>query len=85
VGLLAVGRAYAPVVHTRSSRWRNRRDLAAIGTTRLVAGYRSSGDPVYEEVPVERVDDAIRVLATPGMATGIAADDLIKIRDGVPP
>src|SRR5262245_29321232 len=70
-------------MHARSRLWRTTPDLDAIETTRLVAGHRPTGEPVYEEVPIERVGGAIRVLATPGMATGIAADDFIEIRDGV--
>jgi hypothetical protein len=69
-------------MHPRSRLWRTTHDFDAIETTRLIAGYRSTGEPVYEQVPIERVGDAIRVLATPGMATGIAADELIEIRDG---
>jgi hypothetical protein len=67
----------------RSRLWRTTPDLDAIETTRLIAGYRSTGEPVYEEVPIERVGDTMRVLATPGMANGVAADDLIEIHDGV--
>jgi hypothetical protein len=69
-------------MHRRSRLWRAGHDLDAIETIRLIAGHRSTGQPVYEEVPIERTGDAIRVLATPGMAFGIAADDLIEIHDG---
>lgn len=47
----------------------------------LIAGRASSGRDVFEEVPVERLDDgSCRVLQSPGLAQGIAAGDIIDVR-----
>ena len=46
----------------------------------MVAGTKSSGEPVFEQVLVDRLDDgAYRVVATPGLVLGIAADDVVRV------
>jgi hypothetical protein len=49
-------------------------------TVEMVAGINSSGEPVFEEVLVDRLDSGTyRVVATPGLVLGIAADDVVRI------
>lgn len=49
-------------------------------TVDLVAGQKSSGEPVYEEVLVDREGaDTYRVVATPALALGTAAGDVIEV------
>jgi hypothetical protein len=46
----------------------------------MVAGIKSSGEPVFEQVLVDRLDGgAYRVVATPGLVLGIAAGDVIRV------
>jgi hypothetical protein len=48
----------------------------------LLVGRSSSGDAVYEEVLVEKLGaNRCRLLRSPGLALGIAADDLIEIAE----
>lgn len=45
------------------------------------AGMSSTGNVVFEELLVERLDrDLYRVLASPGLVLGVAADDTIRVR-----
>jgi Domain of unknown function (DUF4265) len=47
---------------------------------RLWAGDTSAGEPVFEMVPAEHLGDSrYRLLGTPGLALGCAADDLISV------
>jgi Domain of unknown function (DUF4265) len=49
-------------------------------TVDLVAGHKSSGEPVFEQVLVDRLDDGTyRIIATPGLVLGIAADDVVRV------
>ncbi|MGW4790124.1 DUF4265 domain-containing protein [Streptomyces sp. NPDC004230] len=50
-------------------------------TIRLVAGTKTSGEPVLEEVLVERLPAPghVRVLASPGLVLDVAADDVLKV------
>src|SRR4029077_7801100 len=46
-------------------------------TVDLLAGHKPSGEPVYEEVPVEALDGRrFRLLACPGLLDGLAAGDI---------
>ena len=46
----------------------------------LFAGHNSRGEPVLEEVHVDRLDDGTyRVVATPGLVLGIAAGDVLRV------
>ena len=49
-------------------------------TVDMVAGTKSSGEPVFEEVLVDRLHGGVyRVVATPGLVLGIAADDVVRV------
>ena len=49
-------------------------------TVDLVAGRKASGEPVFEEVLVDRLDgDTYRIVATPGLVLGVAADDIVRV------
>jgi hypothetical protein len=50
-------------------------------TVRLVAGAKTSGEPVFEEVLVERLPTPghVRVLASPGLVLDVAAGDVLKV------
>ena len=49
-------------------------------TINLLAGRGSSGNPVYEEVLVERRSgQQYKLLRSPGLVLGIAADDVIAV------
>ncbi|MFJ3235918.1 DUF4265 domain-containing protein [Streptomyces sp. NPDC086787] len=50
-------------------------------TVRLIAGTKTSGEPVFEEVLVERlaIPGHVRVLASPGVVLDVAAGDVIKV------
>lgn len=52
-------------------------------TIELLAGYGSNGVPAYEEVLVEptNVDHHYRMVASPGLVLGVAAGDLIALKD----
>ncbi|HET6250414.1 MAG TPA: DUF4265 domain-containing protein [Tepidisphaeraceae bacterium] len=51
---------------------------------KLIIGHRS-GKPFFETVPAERIaENTYRVLATPGLAPGVAAGDII-VRDATDP
>ncbi|WP_320200622.1 DUF4265 domain-containing protein (plasmid) [Agrobacterium sp. rho-13.3] len=49
----------------------------------VLAGHNANG-PVHEELPARRLDDgAYRLLASPGLALGLAKNDLISLnREG---
>jgi len=50
------------------------------GHVRLLAGTASSGRPVYEVVPATLVEPEVyEILGSPGLATGCAAGDRIRI------
>ena len=49
-------------------------------TVRLLATLKESGQPVYEEVPVEILGDGrYRLLASPGILDGLASGDIFVI------
>ncbi|MEV7868074.1 DUF4265 domain-containing protein [Streptomyces sp. NPDC088124] len=50
-------------------------------TIRLLAGKKSSGDPVFEEVRVEELGTPgdYRLMASPGLVLGIASGDLLRV------
>jgi hypothetical protein len=51
-------------------------------TVQLHAGKSSSGEPVYEELLVEkRGPDLYELLASPGLVLGVAAGDTIRLND----
>jgi hypothetical protein len=51
------------------------------GTVRLLAGKAPSGRPVFEDVPADRTAPATWMLsASPGMAMGAAAGDVVRVR-----
>ncbi|WP_129307335.1 DUF4265 domain-containing protein [Streptomyces sp. L2] len=57
---------------------RNRR------TVRLLAGKKTSGEPVFESVLGDAPDgcNEFRVLATPGLVLGVAAGDRLRVDEG---
>lgn len=50
-------------------------------TLQLVAGRKSSGEQVMEEVLVDETDDprTFRLVATPGLVLGVAAGDILNV------
>jgi len=49
-------------------------------TVRLLAALKESGQPVYEEVPVEILGDGrYRLLASPGILDGLASGDVFVV------
>ena len=45
-----------------------------------MAGHKTSGEPVFEQVLVDLLDDGTyRIIATPGLVLGIAADDVVRV------
>lgn len=50
-------------------------------TLQLVAGRKTSGEPVMEEVLVDEIDSphVFRLVATPGLVLGVAAGDTLSI------
>ncbi|MEV4319120.1 DUF4265 domain-containing protein [Actinocrispum sp. NPDC049592] len=51
------------------------------GTVRLLAGTAPSGRPVFENVPADRTaPDEWTLTASPGMAMGAAAGDVVRVR-----
>src|SRR2546421_11970821 len=48
---------------------------------RLLVALGPSGRPVYENVPAEPEDGRWRLVASPGLAMGAAAGDLLDVRD----
>lgn len=60
------------------------RGILQVGRTTVVAlaGQKSNGEPVHEELLVERDGDAYGLVATPALVIGVAADDLIQIDQG---
>jgi len=49
-------------------------------TSMLLADHDATGEPVFEEVAVERVGaDALRLLATPGVTEDVAAGDVVRL------
>ena len=49
-------------------------------TVRLLATFKESGQPVYEEVPVEVLGpNRYRLLASPGILDGLAAGDVFTV------
>lgn len=50
-------------------------------TIRLVAGKKSTGEPVFEQVLAEKLEpaDTYRVVASPGLVLGIAAGDVLRV------
>lgn len=68
------------VMFERTRLGRSGRQLDAIPTIRVVAGHGTGGQAAYEEVPAEPVGEGrFRVLATPGIAGGLAADDVVEL------
>ena len=55
-------------------------------TVEVVAGHKPSGEPVMEELLVDRLPgDEWRLVATPGLVLGVAAGDIFVLReDGRP-
>jgi len=54
--------------------------MMAARTMRIWAGEKTSGERVDEEVLVEEVGEGRwRLIASPGLAQGIAADDVIEL------
>jgi hypothetical protein len=50
--------------------------------TTILAGCRSDGSPVYEEVVVTLTEGGdFKLLQSPGLALGVAAEDVIRIRE----
>ena len=46
----------------------------------MVAGHKTSGEPVFEQVLVDLLDDGTyRIIATPGLVLGVAADDVVRV------
>ncbi len=67
-------------MYERSRLGRSGRSPDEILTVLVVAGHAANGNPVHEEVPVEpEAPSSYRVLATPGLADGFAADDVIEL------
>jgi len=52
-----------------------------VTTVRLLVQQGSSGRPVLEEVPAAREGDLWRLTASPGLALGAAAGDLLRVGD----
>jgi hypothetical protein len=50
-------------------------------TVRLLVQIGRSGRPVHEDVPAEPEGRRWRLLASPGLAMGAAAGDLLEVRD----
>ena len=51
-------------------------------TVDLLAGRKPSGEPVFEEVPVEALDERrYRLLASPGLLDGLASGDVFERAD----
>ena len=50
-------------------------------TVRLLVQLGPSGRPVHEDVPAEPEGDRWRLLASPGLAMGTAAGDLLEVRE----
>ncbi|TRV79529.1 DUF4265 domain-containing protein [Streptomyces sp. 130] len=50
-------------------------------TIRLLAGKKTSGEPVFEEVPVEELTPPgeYRLLASPGLVLGVACGDVVRV------
>jgi len=52
-------------------------------TISLYAGERSNGSVVYEEVVVESLGNGrFRLMQSPGLVLGVAADDIIDVEEG---
>jgi hypothetical protein len=48
----------------------------------LLAGFKSSGEPVLEQVPAEHLEGPrYRLAATPGLALGCADGDVVEVAD----
>ena len=65
----------------RNGKGRFLMDESGQQTVRLIAGEKTSGEPVFEEVLVEELPESghYRVLATPGVVLGVAAGDVLKV------
>jgi len=49
-------------------------------TITLLAGHKKSGDPVHEELLVDRLSAShVRLVATPGLLLGVAAGDVLEL------
>ena len=56
--------------------------MASRTTVNCLVGHKRNGDPVLEEVLVDLQDDgAVRVVASPTLALGFAAGDLLRVDD----
>jgi hypothetical protein len=54
------------------------------GTVHLLAGTGASGRPVFENVPADRTaPDEWTLTASPGMAMGAGAGDVVRVRPDV--
>jgi hypothetical protein len=57
--------------------------MAQRSTITIIAGRKASGEPVFEEVLVDRLGgDEYQVIATPGLVLGIARADRIRWTGG---
>jgi hypothetical protein len=66
----------------RSRLGRSGRHPHEIPTINVVVG-QSDGQPVLEEIPADPIGEGrFRLLATPGIAEGLAADDIIELDSG---
>ena len=53
-----------------------------LATIRLLADFKRTGEPVYEELPARPLDTgAWQLLSTPGLVLGVAADDVVRVDD----
>jgi hypothetical protein len=67
-------------VFERSRMGRTGRDPDTIPVIRVLAGTKSSGEPAFEQVPADPAGDGRHViLATPGLARGVAAGDVVEL------
>ena len=54
-------------------------DLATIG---LLAAFKQTGEPVHEELPARPLGAGVwRLMSTPGLVLGVAADDVVRVDD----
>lgn len=55
-------------------------DPDELPTIRLLAGHKSSGEPVYEQTSAVEVDtDVWRLMTTPGVVEGVASGDVVRL------
>jgi len=69
-------------VRRRGSAKEVKNAVGARSTVRAVAGHKTSGEPVYEELLVDvQGNGLLQMVVTPGLVLGVAAGDVISVSD----